>query len=95
MMFDREYYVIPSTDTSPFQSIAWKFRCLADRLLVADFDYEKHSHAVIELKVSARRVLGERIGTSENLHVLSWCAVNDKLAIFDYNNKDILDYLFD
>ena len=69
---------------------------LADRLLVADFDDENKSHAVIELKLSATRLEGRRelIATSENIYVKSLCAVNDGLAIFDYISKDILHFSF-
>ena len=69
---------------------------LADRLLVADFDEEKHSHAVIELEVSDTRLERRRelIATSENINVTSLCAVNEELALFDYKSKDILHYSF-
>ena len=69
---------------------------LADRrLLVADFDREKQSHAVIELEVSDTRLERRRelLATSENILVCRWCAVNDGLAIFD-KSKDILQYSF-
>ena len=69
---------------------------LADRLLVADYDSEKQSHAVIELEVSDTRLERRRelIATSDNIRVRRLCAVNDELAIFDYNSKDILHYSF-
>ena len=69
---------------------------LPDRLLVADYDSEKNSHAVIELEVSDTRLERRRelIATSENINVLRLCAVNDRVAIFDYNSKDILHYSF-
>ena len=69
---------------------------LADRLLVADFDENKNSYAVIELKVSDTRLelRRELIATSENISVSRLCAVNDGLAIFDYKSKDILHYSF-
>ena len=69
---------------------------LADRLLVANFDYEKKSHAVIELEVSGMRLERRRelIATSKNINVKRWCAVNYGLAIFDGNSKDILRYSF-
>ena len=69
---------------------------LADRLLVADSDEEKQSHAVIELEVSDTRLERRRelIATSENIRVQRLCAVNDGLAIFDYNTRDIKHYLF-
>ena len=65
---------------------------LADRLLVADGDSEKQSDAVIELEMSDMRLERRRelIATSEKICVYSWCAVNDKLVIFDYKFKDIL-----
>ena len=67
---------------------------LADRLLVADSHY--NSHAVIELEVSDTRLQRRRelIATSENIQVFRMCAVNDGLAIFDYNTRDILHYSF-
>ena len=80
----------------------FQFKCptrllwLADRLLVADFDMEKRSHAVIELEVSdtrhERRL--ELIATSENILVRRLCAVDDRLAIVDSISKDILHYSF-
>ena len=68
---------------------------LADRLLVAEYDTEKKSHAVIELEVSDTRLERRRelIATSENIIVHRLCAVNDGLAIFDKHN-DILHYSF-
>ena len=65
---------------------------LADRLLVADYDSKKYSHAVIELEVSDTRLERRRelIATSENIYVRRLCAVNDGLAIFDRSSKDIL-----
>ena len=69
---------------------------LADRLLVADYDSEKKSYAVIELEVSATLLerRPELIATSENISVYSLCAVNDGLAIFDFNSRYILHYSF-
>ena len=68
---------------------------LADRLLVTDFDREE-SHAVIELEVSDTRLERRRelIAASENIYAFRLCAVNDGLAIFDDNSKDILHYSF-
>ena len=70
---------------------------LADRLLVADFDRENQSDVVIELEVSDKRLERRRelIATSEKIDVHIFCAVNDGLAIFDENSKDILHYSFD
>ena len=67
---------------------------LADRLLVADYD--EKSHAVIELEVSDSRLERRRelIATSENINVQRLCAVNDGVAIFEYNTRDILHYSF-
>ena len=74
-----------------------KLLWLADRLLVAEFNSEKDSHAVIELEVSDMRLERRRelIATSENISVRSLCAVNDVFAIFDSNSRDILHYSFD
>ena len=74
---------------SPFQ-LLW----LADRLLVADFDSEKTAHAVIELEIIDTRLERRRelIATSENIIVISLCAVNDGVAISDYKFRDILLY---
>ena len=68
---------------------------LADRLLVADYE-KMNSHAVIELEVSDTRLERRRelIATSENIRVDRLCAVNDGVAISDYNSKDILHYSF-
>ena len=65
---------------------------LADRLLVADYDENKQSNAIIELEVSDTRLERRRelIATSENFHVKSLCAMNDGVAIFDDKSKDIL-----
>ena len=72
------------------------FLWLADRLLVADYDREKQSHAVIELEVSDTRLERRRelISTSENINVYRLCAVNDGVAIFDYKSNEILHYSF-
>ena len=60
---------------------------LADRLLVAD------SNAVIVFEVSDTRLeRRELIATSENIYANRLCAVNDGVAIFDYNSRDILHY---
>ena len=69
---------------------------LADRLLVADYDSQKDSHAVIELEVSDTRLQRRRelIATSDNINVQRLCAVNDGVAIFDRNSRDILHYSF-
>ena len=69
---------------------------IADRLLVADFDREKSSHAIIELEVSGKQLKHRRelIATNENINVSRLCAVNDGLAIFDENSRDILHYSF-
>ena len=69
---------------------------LADRLLVADFDSEKNSDAVIELEVSDMRLdlRRELIATSENIYVDRWCAIDDGVAIFDRKYKTILHYSF-
>ena len=67
---------------------------LAHRLLVANLDREKQSHAVIELEVSDTRFERRRelIATSQGIYVNSWCAVNDGLAITDHRSRDILHY---
>ena len=53
-----------------------------DRLLVADFDKEKKTNAVIQLKVIDTRFESrELIATSKNINVKKLCAVNDRLAI--------------
>ena len=69
---------------------------LADRLLVSKCDIEKQLNAVIELEFSDTRLERRRelIATSEKISVGNWCAVNDRLAIFDSNSKDILYYSF-
>ena len=69
---------------------------LADRLLVADLAREKQTYAVIELEVSDTRLERRRelIATSEDINVSSWCTVNDGIAIFDENSRDILHYSF-
>ena len=69
---------------------------LADRILVADFDDNMKSNAIIELEVSDTRLERRRelIASSENIDVKSLCAVNDGVAIFDDNSKDILHYSF-
>ena len=66
------------------------FLWLADRLLVDE------SNSVIEFEVSDTRLerCRELIATSPNISVQSLCAVNDGLAIFDSNSRDILHYSF-
>ena len=70
----------------------WSLLWLADRLVVADFDNDKKSHALIELKVSDTRLERrcELFPSSENIYVHKLCAVNDGLAMFNSNSKDIL-----
>ena len=67
---------------------------LADRLLVADYDYYKKSDAVVELEMSDKRLERRRelIATSENIRVSCLCALNDGLAIFNRKSRDILRY---
>ena len=67
---------------------------LADRLIVTDWEGSKDSHAVIELEVSDTRLERRRelISTSEHINVSRLCAVNDELAIFDFNSRNILLY---
>ena len=69
---------------------------LADRLLVADYDSEKATYAVIELEVSDTRLERRRelIATRENISARRLCAVIDGLAIFDKSSKDFLHYWF-
>ena len=69
---------------------------LADRLLLAERDEKTNSHAVRELEVSDTRLERRRelIATSENISVSSLCAVNEGVAIFDANSKDMLHYSF-
>ena len=69
---------------------------LANRLLVADFDKEKQSDAVIEFEVSDTRLelRRELIATSENINVRKFCAMADGLAVVDYKSKDILHFSF-
>ena len=69
---------------------------LADRLLVAVWDRDMQSHAVIDLEMSSTRLESGRklIATSENVQVSMWCAVDDALAIVDSKSKDILHYSF-
>ena len=69
---------------------------LADRLLVVHWEEDKQWHAVIELGMSGTRLERRRelIAASENISVHRWCAVDDGLAIFDWNSKDILHYSF-
>ena len=73
-------------------SLLW----LADRLLVVEYDDHKKSNSVIELEVSDTRLECRRqhIDNSENIRVSRFCALNDGLAIFDYNTREILLYSF-
>ena len=74
----------------------WRLLLLADRLLVADYEREKKSHAVVELKVNDTRLERRRklIATSENIEVYRMCAMNNGIAIVDNKSKDILHYSF-
>ena len=67
---------------------------LADRLLVADYDSEKQSDAVIELLMSNTRLERRRelIAASKNIDVGRWCATDDGIAIFDPKSNTILHY---
>ena len=67
---------------------------LTDRLLVAERGIETHTDAVIELEVSDTRLerRSELIATSKNIMGSRLCAVNDELAIYDDESKDILLY---
>ena len=76
--------------------VPYRLLWLADQLLVADFDENKNSHAVIELEVSDTRLERRRelIAISENICIRSWSAVEDGFANFDWNSKNILYYSF-
>ena len=63
---------------------------LSDRLIVDE------SNSVIELEVSDTRLRRGRelIATGDNIGVRRLCAVDDELAIFDFQSNDILHYSF-
>ena len=68
---------------------------LADRLLVAEWDADSNADAVVELEVSSDRRLERRrelVSSSERISVWRWCALDEGLAIFDFNSKDLLLY---
>ena len=71
------------------------FVWLADRLIVCDWDDDKHSDAVVELEVNGSRLerCHELIASSEKINVLTWCAMDDGLEILD-SNGDLLHYSF-
>ena len=66
--------------------------CLADRLLVTEWNEKQICHAVIEFELSATRLERRRelIAESEGIRVHRWCAVPGGLAIFDYTSRSLL-----
>lgn len=58
---------------------------------------DKYSHTVIKLEVNGTRLERgpELIASSENIHVLRWCAVDDGLSVYDLKFRDILRYSID
>ena len=69
---------------------------LADRLLVGEWDAETKSHAVAELALSGTRLERRRelIASSARVYIRRWTAVNNGLAIFEWNKKELLHYQF-
>ena len=68
---------------------------LADRFLVTDWDNEKKSLDKKELEMIGTRFTScKLIATSEKIVAYRWCAVDDALAMFDWNSKDLTTHLF-
>ena len=70
---------------------------LADRLLVTDWiqwNADKQSHSVLELNWRDGQLERSRelIQYSDSINVWCWCAVDNGLAIYDENNKELVHY---
>ena len=68
---------------------------LADRLFVTEWNAVKKSHSILELKLRVGQL--ERIRElyySDSIIVDQWCAVDNGLAIYDRNKKELLHYNF-
>ena len=85
---DRRLEPLARTQLQAPHHLLWR----ADRLLVAEWNEETKSHAVAEFEVSGARIERRRqlIAADERIRVSSWCAVDDGVAIFDWNSKDLL-----
>ena len=68
---------------------------LAGRLLVTDWDNTKQAHSVIELDLTGTRLKRRRelIASSDNINVGKMCAVDNALALFDWNSKNLTTHL--
>ena len=70
---------------------------LRSQLLVSDWDHNENADNVRALCVTADgqlALLGTPITTDMQIKIWSWCRIDEnKLACFDYNNREIL--LFD
>ena len=74
----------------PFQ-LLW----VAGRLLVTEYYFDTKSYAVVELEMRDTRLECRRelMGHSDRIYVrTSWCEVEDGLAVFDWNSRDIMHY---
>lgn len=60
-----------------------------DRLLATEWDNGTDSVTEVSLRLERHRQL---ISPSERIRVLSWCALNDGIAIFDSTSRDMLLY---
>ena len=69
---------------------------LADRLLVSEWYEVTKSNAVAELVLSGTRLERRRklIASSTRVNIRRWTAVNNGLAIFEWNKKELLHYQF-
>lgn len=68
----------------------------AYRLIATEWHDDIKSNSVVELELSGSRLIRRRqlISPDEKVNVYRWCAVDDGLAILDYNSKDIVHYKF-
>lgn len=69
---------------------------LSARLFVIEVHTDRDLGAVVELEVSGTRLERRRtlIATDERIDVRSWCAVDDQIAVFDFNSRAILKCKF-
>ena len=65
---------------------------LADRFFVTEWNADQKSHSVLELKLRDGLLEQSRelIHNSDSINVFQWCAVNNGLAIYDDNKKELL-----
>lgn len=68
-----------------------------DLLLVADFNRDAMSHAVVPFRVTGGQLtrLPELLGTNAGVYVDIWCLAGDRLAVVVYKSGDLLLFAFE